>query len=76
MFLLFKRRWGYTFIHFPDILELETHGTSATMSEVLSVSNIVEGFFIPFVATFGILGNLASICVLRDNRLEMKATFR
>jgi len=46
------------------------------MSNVLNVSNIVEGFFIPFVATFGILGNVASICVLRDNRLEMKATFR
>ena len=37
---------------------------------------VVEGCFIPLVATFGILGNLASICVLRDNRLEMKATFR
>ena len=63
-------------IPIPDILKLNTGPTSVTMSELLSVSNIVEGIFIPFVATFGILGNLASICVLRDNRLEMKATFR
>ena len=61
---------------FSVIFVSETGTPSATMSALLSVSNIVEGFFIPLVATFGILGNLASICVLRDNRLEMKATFR
>ena len=46
------------------------------MWDSVEISDIVEGFFIPFVAVFGILGNVASICVLRDNRLEMKATFR
>ena len=46
------------------------------MWDSVDVSDIVEGFFIPFVAVFGLLGNVASICVLRDNRLEMKATFR
>ena len=40
------------------------------------ISSIVEGFLLPLVACFGILGNVTSICVLRDNRMEMKATFR
>ena len=40
------------------------------------INSIVEGILLPLVAGFGIIGNLASICVLRDNRLEMKATFR
>lgn len=36
----------------------------------------MEGFLLPLVACFGVLGNVASIFVLRDNRMEMKATFR
>ena len=36
----------------------------------------VEGFLIPFVSTLGTLGNLAATFVLKDNRLDMKATFR
>jgi len=50
--------------------------SSSLSSSSMELSTMVEGCLIPMVATFGTLGNLASISVLRNNSLDMKETFR
>ena len=53
------------------------NNSTITISSIsLDLSTFVEGCLIPLVAIFGTLGNLASISVLRDKKLDMKETFR
>ena len=37
---------------------------------------IVDGVLIPLLSTFGIVGNIVSIAMLRSPKLDMKVSFR
>jgi len=52
------------------------NSTTILSNSSVDLSFMVEGFLIPLVAIFGTLGNLTSISVLRDKKLDMKDTFR
>jgi hypothetical protein len=46
------------------------------MSSVHYLAVVFDGFLIPLLASFGVLGNIASIFMLRSPKLDMKVSFR
>jgi hypothetical protein len=46
------------------------------MTSVNYLTVVFDGILIPMLASFGIVGNLVSILMLRSPKLDMKVSFR
>ena len=61
---------------FEKTVFIMNNSTIIISNSSVDLSLMVEGCLIPLVAIFGTLGNITSISVLRDKKLDMKDTFR